>query len=435
MIYLVSVYRWRSLRTSLEDAEHLISTANRKLCGTRGFDPHDMNHVLAVLGQRFALDVALGHPDSVEHLENGVASHMRICLSMTPGRQWRFTKYPSEPLLSCVAARALHNSPHALQAALEKLLVALNSGMIEKGQRGELASRLLWLLAKDLFIRTKVNSAANKLPTKWDEHLADCQMIPVVDWLEFVFGPQIWNDGDAETRTAFQNAYLNFSHWVSMEADIHKSAGLGLVFKSCLRGLIFNITSLDRFEEWTLRHWMRTSAVQCCHQQPRIDKVIPIYFEGEHDRGSAESQMSQIFISDKARESTSSKTTLNYITRDNTSGQTSEKHAGSNTLPYIAILADLGQPPSFSVSFPRRNLTDRCMRIYAGGIDSSTYPFLANHNELRQALEQLVHIAQVPDIERAYGKYLDAQVKFGSTATPEHMRWERGKDVPEMKCG
>ncbi|KAG9308729.1 hypothetical protein JVU11DRAFT_11514 [Chiua virens] len=410
---------WKSLETSLDNVQLVMDTASSKLCGTPEFDAKDTHQMLAVLGQRFGLDVALGHPDSVGHLEKGVASHMRICLSTTPDRIWRFTKYPSEPILSCAAAYALHDSPERLPACLENLLQALNGGMIDKGKRGEMASRLLWLLAKDLYVRTKAKNKGTEWPKTFDAHLADCQMISVVDWLEFVFGPQIWNAKEKKASTtheAFKNAYLNFSHWVSMDTDINKSNGLG-------------------FDEWTLRHWMRTSAVQCCHQQPRIDKVIPIYFKGEHDKASAELQMSQIFISDKARESTDSKNELAPITRGGISGQDSEipKRERPNGLPYIAIMADLGQPPSFSVTFPERETDDRCMRIYAAGIDTSTYPFLANHSALLNRLQELVHIAQLPSIERFFGKYLDAQVNFGSTPTRKHMQWEHGKSVPEKK--
>ncbi|KAG8218173.1 hypothetical protein J3R82DRAFT_3753, partial [Butyriboletus roseoflavus] len=78
-----------------------------------------------------------------------VASHLRICLATTLDRNWRFTQYPSEPLLSCVAAVDLHKKPEKLELALKTLLVSVSSGMIDMGERGELASRLLWLLAKD----------------------------------------------------------------------------------------------------------------------------------------------------------------------------------------------------------------------------------------------------------------------------------------------
>ncbi|KAI9464849.1 hypothetical protein HD554DRAFT_2315779 [Boletus coccyginus] len=406
---------WVSLKTALTLPGRVLDTASAKLCGGDEFDPSKTGHVIAVLGQRFGLNVTFGHPDSVEHLESGVASHLRICLATTMDRNWRFTSYPSEPLLSCVAARGLHAVPGKLKIALGTLLKAVNSGMIDVGQRGELASRLLWLLAKDLFVRTQAK-VVNNIPSSWDEHLIDCQMIPVVDWLEFIFGTQMWNADDNQASLAhdmFKDAYINFSHWVCMEANIAGS----------------NEGNELRLEQWTLRHWQRTSAVQCCHQQPVIDKAIPIYFKGGPEGASAESRMSHVFISDKARRSKDSKKALHRITRrhENLRGKDGTSDPDSDPLPYIAILADLGQPSSFSLTFPERNTDDRCLRIYAAGVDTVTYPFLGRYPAIMDALQDLVHLQQIPETETPCMEYLSAQVKFGSTATPEHMLWEHGR--------
>ena len=105
----------------------------------------------------------------------------------------------------------------------------------------------------------------------------------------------------------------------------------------------------------------------------------------------------------------------------------------SKPLPYIAILADLGQPSSFFVTFPERDTSDRCLRIYAAGADTTTYPFLTRHPALMDTLQDLVHLQQIPETETPYTEYLNAQVKFGSTATSEHMLWERGRNVPNVR--
>ncbi|KAI9566680.1 hypothetical protein HD554DRAFT_2040055 [Boletus coccyginus] len=359
-----------SLKTALTLPGRVLDTASAKLCGGDEFDASNMDHVIEVLGQRFGLNVTFGHPDSVEHLESGVASHLRICLATTLDRNWRFTSYPSEPLLSCVAARSLHAVPGKLKVALGTLLNAVNSGMIDVGQRGELASRLLWLLAKDLFVRTETK-VVNNIPSSWDEHLIDCQMIPVVDWLEFIFGTHMWNADDNQASLAhdmFKDAYINFSHWVCMEANIAGS----------------NEGNELRLEQWTLRHWQRTSAVQCCHQQPVIDKAIPIYFKGGPEGAS-----------------TDSKKALHGITRrhENLRGKDGTSDPDSDPLPYIAILADLGQPSSFSLTFPERNADDRCLRIYAAGVDTVTYPFLGRYPAIMDALQDLVHLQQIPETE------------------------------------
>lgn len=175
-------------------------------------------------------------------------------------------------------------------------------------------------------------------------------------------------------------------------------------------------------EEWTQRHWQRTSAIQCCHQQPAIDKVIPIFFKSGP---SGEPRMSQIFISDKARESKDSRSDLNNITRRDASIGGSD-----GPLPYIAILADLGQPPKFTVTFPERG-NDRCLRIYAAGADAATYKFLAKCPELTKTLQDLVHLQRVPKSKRRFAEYLNEQVEFGSTPTEEHMHWEHGASGPK----
>ncbi|KAI9568062.1 hypothetical protein HD554DRAFT_2102717 [Boletus coccyginus] len=182
----------------------------------------------------------------------------------------------------------------------------------------------------------------------------------------------------------------------------------------------------NRIMEWTLRHWQRTSAVQCSHQQPLIDKVVPIYFKGGPEGASAESRMSHIFISDKARDSKNSKDLLRDINWGHKylSGENRHSASDSESLPYIAISVDLGQPSSFSATF-----SERCLRIYAAGVDTTTYPYLARYPAIMTTLQALVYLQQVPETEMPFTEYLNAQVKFGSTAAPEHMLWEHGREV------
>ena len=138
--------------------------------------------------------------------------------------------------------------------------------------------------------------------------------------------------------------------------------------------------------------------------------------------------MSHIFISDKARKSTNSRNVLHDITRrhENLSGSASD----SGTLPYIAILADLGQPKAFSVTFPERDVDDRCLRIYAAGVDTATYPFLSKYPAIMDTLQDLVHLQQIPETDTVCRDYLNTQMEFGTTAIFEYMEWENGKSKP-----
>ena len=165
----------------------MVETISSKLCGGETFDPKETKHVFAVLGQQFGLNVSFGHPDSAALVDTGVVNRLRICHSMT-----------------------LEND--------------IRHGVVELGRCGELTSWLLWLLAKDLYIRDRLHEPSEILTKTLDGDLldtevTDCKMILIVDWLEFVFGKRIW-DKTRGSREHFQDAFLNFSHWVSMTNTI-----------------------------------------------------------------------------------------------------------------------------------------------------------------------------------------------------------------------
>ncbi|KAH7905806.1 hypothetical protein BJ138DRAFT_1226872 [Hygrophoropsis aurantiaca] len=99
----------RPLRTSLnggnpEGMSRVINVACIKRCKSLGYDTKEQDQALAVLSQRFCLDMCFGHPESVRYLEALVASHLHVCSAVAEDRTWKFTSYPSQPFLSCVAA-------------------------------------------------------------------------------------------------------------------------------------------------------------------------------------------------------------------------------------------------------------------------------------------------------------------------------------------
>ena len=405
----------------------VVAVARQKLCGDKVFDPADTKHMLAILGQRFGLEICLGHPEAVKHVECGVASHLRICLATTENRTWSFTSYPSEPFLSCIAASILHGSTDTLQTCLRSLQKKIYSGMISTGQAGELASRMIWLLAKDFFIRTQGKGlffASPPIPD-WSATLNDCMAIPLMGYLEHVFGKRAW---PSEALKAFGNAYINFSHWLDMEKSIGKKhkdrkgkdrqdkdgVRYDLLVDSRLSRTLMNASS----EIWTRRHWQRTSALQCCHNQHAVDKMIPIYFKPE-DGSSAPGRVSQIFISHKAQ-SGKNKSHLRDISRVDSTIDCASSDA------YVAILVDLGtsDDDEFEASWQKIDTNDAySLRIYAGGINATTFPFLTCHPYI---IETLRHIVSPPKLPAQEG--LRDKVKFGSTRTKSHLFWEIGNE-------
>ncbi|KAI6042757.1 hypothetical protein EDC04DRAFT_881013 [Pisolithus marmoratus] len=273
---------WKSIQ-ALYNVEGMVGLAVSKLSGTS----ENKDLLLVIWSQRCCLQITLSHHEAVRFVESGVASYLRICIATTDDRNCIFTTYPSEPFLSCAAALLLHidrDLGMPLKALEEKVL----SGMVDVGKSGELASRLLWLLAKDLYVRRaplvgSIVQAEDRQP--WQSELIDCQMISVIDYFRFVFGKNFWEVAGEKipgtgkkAKEAFKNAFVNFSHWVCMDGHI-----------SALKDGVDH----DRLDgnEWTLRHWHRTSAVQCCYNQPFVDKMIPVYFKDNDERLSPENHL------------------------------------------------------------------------------------------------------------------------------------------------
>ena len=160
--------------------------------------------------------------------------------------------------------------------------------------------------------------------------------------------------------------------------------------------------------EWTLRHLYRTSAVQCCYHQLAVDKMIPILFMSKDGSVS----VSQIFISDKVQQ-TGNRTHLNYITR--------KRINCISELPYIAIIVDLGLPSSaFEAKWSSAGSKDAdSLRIYAAGINSTTFPFLESHPSIADILRDIMSPPKSLTIQD-----LQAKMRYGSTCMGRHMCWE-----------
>lgn len=190
-----------------------------KIIHSESLDEKDLtDQALAVLSQRFALNVAFGHPESVKFIDTSISSFMRICISITDDRMWRFTSYPSEPILSSAAATVMHGGGGTnIVRCLQVLNQKIRSGMINRGARGELVCRLLLLLGRDYTPEAPIITSTS-IPT-----VPYCRPVRLLDYLVTTFGFQ--RDFDQDVRNAFDDAYINFSHWVSLKDNIQPSKG------------------------------------------------------------------------------------------------------------------------------------------------------------------------------------------------------------------
>lgn len=166
--------------------------------------------------------------------------------------------------------------------------------------------------------------------------------------------------------------------------------------------------------QWILRLWQRTSAVQCCHRQPMIDAMIPIYYN--RPELPLEERFSLCCISVKLTAG-SNYSDLNDIRQEHHSINYSSDR------PWITILVDYGLNTSKVTAEITQN-TCQCLRIYAAGITPDTFKFLENQ-DFSYILQELVTF-EGPVPRRKIGASLRKHMEFGSTANADSMVWEMG---------
>ncbi|KAI6100908.1 hypothetical protein EDD16DRAFT_1526124 [Pisolithus croceorrhizus] len=259
------------------------------------------NGMASTWSQRFCLDVTLGTLKVTEFAKSTVSSHLRICISTTQNRNWVFTTYPSEPFLSCAGAFLLHGN-------LERSLIALQdiifSELVKVGESGKLARRLLWLLAKDLCVRRTPYRA------------------PI-----FCLRGEFLEKAGKKARKAFKNAFVNFTHWVSMGENTSPKNGDQLATQA------LPLPSNSEFGNFA-RHYI---SINCHSSLPWIAILV--------DMGLKESKLEANF-----------------------------------TVP-------VNQPEHLNT----RDMSDGpCLRIYAAAISNVTFPFLSQSEQLQRTLARII---------------------------------------------
>jgi hypothetical protein len=197
-----------------------------------------------------------------------VRSCMRCVFNIPKGREYVWSGFPSEPMLSEAAAYLLNyddpsNSKESIFDLAPRILQdALNTDILAKGEHGELVAQTLLTVAHDLAILKKY------APRAFGPRFH--RPIRLLDLLEHLMTPEIWeivrdappfdaHPGNPSLEVAFAEAWVNFSHFVLL--GDHNS--LNLKFASALL--------------------KRGAAFQTFDNQYNQDCGIPIYF-GDPDQ-------------------------------------------------------------------------------------------------------------------------------------------------------
>jgi hypothetical protein len=200
--------RWKALLPE-EQAGEMVRTASLKLTNGMPFDHQNKDHVLAVLSQRVCIEPVLIGSEAIGLADRSVAHHMRLITGISDDRRTFYTYSPSEPILVLAAVNNLYNTgdDKCFGQVLNTFSKHLcRSGLVEKGLTGELAARILLILARDFAALVERNRGRNLL-----------KPVPLLTVIDNLFGDTFWA-GTAEDRSeyddAFGTAYANFTHWI-----------------------------------------------------------------------------------------------------------------------------------------------------------------------------------------------------------------------------
>lgn len=284
--------------------------------------------------------------DEATHLEGLlVASSMRTVFSVPGHREYLRGGYPSEPFLAEAAARELFGAivgslqvenrnnltevSDAYMHEIPKMILKwFKSGLISKGQRGELVARILITLAHDTCIINKCGPGV--LPPNFS------QKVPVVDFLRSLVSDQFIDqilDAKPENmdgitlKEAFEGAFIHGTQFIKAgDSSVITDEG-------CMWALI------------------RGAFIQCSDNQAVMDLVIPVVMK---DAKLNRWIVTAIFIQIKNRlrkqpihidvEKMGYFSTGPSDLNNNHEYATTKKEADSR--PYITIAMELGvQPP------------------------------------------------------------------------------------------
>lgn len=267
-----------------------------------------------------------------------VASHMRTAFSVPQTREYIRSGYPSEPLLAEAAAQQMHVfRSYDPDFTLDVLMDNLTSGLLDKGERGELVARELLTSAYDRAIErefqnpslttshssvTSGSSSRKQIPlySKGVSLITFIEELFVDHYAEEILDSTPNNvTDDTPFREAFSKAKVRFTHFGKMADESGTTSDAA----------------------WTAL--IRGMAIIAALGTRSLDLLLPVLLS--EDAIICEEAVTAILISIKRRKKKG--TLVNY--------EVDEKEIGffpphespeSSRRPYISLVMELGVQPS-----------------------------------------------------------------------------------------
>lgn len=219
----------------------------------------------------------LAEQDSRVMASKLVESYLRIVFCVPDHRHFMETGTPSEPMLA--EAAALLIGKHGVNT-LKVLRNAFNSGLIAKGERGEILTRHLLI---------KAQQRAAKIADVTESGFLYHRPLPLLAFLRALLTPEAFEIvrkatpvDDTENKTtfevAFKDAFINFSHF-SLAGD-------------------FKVVEIDTL----CKFFARGTALQCADNQRMFDSMAPTAFASDLDSPLEDADMSVAQFQSKNRQ-------------------------------------------------------------------------------------------------------------------------------------
>ena len=257
---------WTLLRGAGMNASELhkstLELARAKLVASRDIDPNSRYDTFSRAARLAVLDVQLSldfepRREKVQIEEASlVESHMRIAYSIPDHREYLRSGYPSEPLLAEAAAQQLWlwrvQNPFMV---VETLTNILETGLLDRGELGELTGRQLLLDAYHRAVELEQGDRPEETPPNFS---AGCHLITFIKMLftdkcaDKVLDSKPDNMEGILFREAFKDALICFTHFGKMADD----------------------TGVTSTAAWVA--FIRHMAIMCRNGQHTVDCILPV---------------------------------------------------------------------------------------------------------------------------------------------------------------
>ncbi|KAJ7682152.1 hypothetical protein DFH06DRAFT_288422 [Mycena polygramma] len=260
----------RPLFATYRTASAAYSNAYTKLFSPRArFDCTNSAHILTVFSHRILLDP--GNTQAAHEMAaDSVNYNLRYPIRIDGGGIVR-TVCPSEPLLSLIASDALNDGDNFL-TSLDALVEAVKNATIDRGQEGELYSRLLIIRARDFALQRRIAnegttddrpsaSSGIQKSDSFSQKSFTVRTISLEEHLAALIHFDRLDPTVAAQIRAFSRPYhVNVTHMIKLLEPV------SALPQTYLRQL-----------------FIRGAAVQCCRSQPVIDGFFVAY-RGDLDK-------------------------------------------------------------------------------------------------------------------------------------------------------